>query len=93
MNYIINDNIQIDWFADGDAVVYDTKKEKIHILTCSAATALKIITDNNSDICSKYINSISSCYEEISVEELKKDFENIIKAFIEKNIIFEDTTG
>ncbi len=87
MKYALRENIQIDTFSDGEAVVYDQAKEMIHVLNTTAALVFKTLIEIDEDPLSAFIQDILNNDPDVPESVLEKDFQNIVNRFIEAELI------
>ncbi len=87
MRYALRENIQIDTFSDGEAVVYDQEKEMIHVLNITAALVLKTLIETDEDPLGTFIQNILNNDPDVSEAVLEKDFRNIVNSFIDAELI------
>ena len=87
MKYALRENIQIDTFSDGEAVVYDQANEMIHILNTTAALVLKTLIEIDEDPLGAFIQNVLNNDPDVSESVLEKDFQNMVDSFIEAELI------
>lgn len=87
MKYALRENIQIDTFSDGEAVVYDQAKEMIHVLNTTAALVLKMLIEIDEDPLDAFIQNVLNNDSDVSESVLEKDFQNMVDSFIEAELI------
>ena len=87
MKYILKNRIQIDCFSDGEMVVYDQANGITHVLNITAALILNLIAEEKENPFESFVKRIHKENDTIPIAKLKKDYQNIVKAFIEANIV------
>jgi len=76
-------------FPDGDLLIYDGFNEVYHILNKTPHEILCLLKNENYEVAkSKYL--IEKSDKNVSIYELKEDFENVFKMLLNNDIILEE---
>lgn len=87
--YSLNPEIIQEKFSDDEMMLYIPSTGEVHILNESSAFILSSVTEGNDmDLCkAKFVSRIKNEYQNYG--NVESDFDEMINAFLEKNILFE----
>ena len=87
MKYVLREDIQVDFFSDGEAVAYDRISEIMHVLNITAAMVLNILMKNEDNPEKAFMTEVWNYDPEVSASILRNDFQNILSSFIEAELV------
>lgn len=87
MKYSLVNNVQIEFFSDGECVVYDGNNEMIHVLNLTASIILKALLEKGESALQVFLENAKEYNWEINQSVLENDYQNTVNSLRKLSII------